>query len=238
MDNERCLFRRSHIMFLPRPRGLALLLAQHGILPRYPGSLILALLLETCRRNRPAIFDPPGYRFLRVLDVASLILLFGKPRLGFDRGRQDVRLSRLELRIGRILAVGVAAELFGRRARFGRVLLCHARSFRRVLSFAGLVARRQSLSLKLQLGRRLEVFDGDTGAGSFQIDRLLEIIAAMNTDRLPAIMLRNGDRIANRMVLVDADAILPLDRHIGLFIATAPKQIVAYAQIFSFELGR
>jgi hypothetical protein len=100
------------------------------------------------------------------------------------------------------------------------------------LSFARLVTRRQSFSLKLQLGRRLEVFDGDTGAGGFQIDRLLEIIAAMNTDRLPAIMLRNGDRIANRMVLVDPDAILSLDRHIGLFIATAPKQIVAYAQIF------
>src|SRR3546814_4710025 len=93
------------------------------------------------------------------------------------------------------------------------ILLGHARSFRRVLSFARLVTRRQSFSLKLQLGRRLEVFDGDTGAGGFQIDRLLEIIAAMNTDRLPAIMLRNGDRIANRMVLVDPNAILSLDRH-------------------------
>src|SRR3546814_16206010 len=58
----------------------------------------------------------------------------------------------------------------------------------------------------------------------------------MNTDRLPAIMLRNGDRIANRMVLVDPNAILSLDRHIGLFIAAAPKQIVAYAQIFAFDL--
>src|SRR3546814_14487696 len=60
----------------------------------------------------------------------------------------------------------------------------------------------------------------------------------MNTDRLPAIMLRNGDRIANRMVLVDPNAILSLDRHIGLFIAAAPKQIVAYAQIFAFDLRR
>src|SRR3546814_10799267 len=60
----------------------------------------------------------------------------------------------------------------------------------------------------------------------------------MNTDRLPAIMLRNGDRIANRMVIVDPNAILSLDRHIGLFIAAAPKQIVAYEQIFAFDLRR
>lgn len=106
------------------------------------------------------------------------------------------------------------------------------------MSFARLVTRRQSFSLKLQLGRRLEVFDGDTGAGGFQIDRLLEIIAAMNTDRLPAIMLRNGDRIANRMVLVDPNAVLAFDRHIGLVVASTTEQVVADPQIFPFELGR
>src|SRR3546814_9619846 len=70
----------------------------------------------------------------------------------------------------------------------------------------------------------------------FQIDRLLEFVASMNTDRLPAIVLRDRDSIANGIVLVDANAVLALDRHIGLVIAAATEKIIPNAQIFAFEL--
>src|SRR3546814_19991382 len=58
----------------------------------------------------------------------------------------------------------------------------------------------------------------------------------MNTDRLPAIVLRDRDSIANGIVLVDANAVLALDRHIGLVIAAATEKIIPNAQIFAFEL--
>jgi len=71
-------------MHLARAGRLPLLLAKRQILARYAGSLVLALLLETGRRNRSAVLNPLGHRFLRVLDVARLILLFGKARFSFD----------------------------------------------------------------------------------------------------------------------------------------------------------
>src|SRR3546814_2572513 len=58
----------------------------------------------------------------------------------------------------------------------------------------------------------------------------------MSTDRLPAIVLRDRDSIANGIVLVDANAVLALDRHIGLVIAAATEKIIPNAQIFAFEL--
>src|SRR3546814_1638007 len=83
--------------------------------------------------------------------------------------------------------------------------LCHARSLCRVLCFAGLISRRQPFSLKFKLFRRLEPFHFDPRSRRFQIDRLLEFVASMNTDRLPAIVLRDRDSIANGIVLVDAN---------------------------------
>ena len=71
-------------MHLARAGRLSFLLAKRQILAGYAGSLILALLLETCRRDRSAVLNPLGHRFLRVLDVARLSLLFGKARLSFD----------------------------------------------------------------------------------------------------------------------------------------------------------
>src|SRR3546814_6266909 len=58
----------------------------------------------------------------------------------------------------------------------------------------------------------------------------------MSTDRLPAIVLRDRDSIANGIVLVDANAVLALDRHIGLYIAAVTEKIIPTAQIFAFDL--
>src|SRR3546814_4044958 len=93
-----------------------------------------------------------------------------------------------------------------------------------------------SSDLKFKLFRRLEPFHFDPRSRRFQIDRLLEFVASMNTDRLPAIVLRDRDSIANGIVLVDANAVLALDRHIGLVIAAATEKIIPNAQIFAFEL--
>src|SRR3546814_10555593 len=46
----------------------------------------------------------------------------------------------------------------------------------------------------------------------------------------------SSDLIANGIVLVDANAVLALDRHIGLVIAAATEKIIPNAQIFAFEL--
>src|SRR3546814_1439398 len=67
-------------------------------------------------------------------------------------------------------------------------------------------------------------------------DLLLEFVASMNTDRLPAIVLRDRDSIANGIVFVDANAVLSLDRYIGLVIAAATEKIIPNAQIFAFDL--
>src|SRR3546814_2133247 len=106
-----------------------------------------------------------------------------------------------------------------------RSLLCHSRSLCRVVCIAGLISLRQPFSLKFKLFRRLEPLHFDPRSRRFQIDRLLEFGASMNTDRLPAIVLRDRDSIANGIVLVDANAVLALDRHIGLVIAAATEKI-------------
>src|SRR3546814_20499485 len=58
----------------------------------------------------------------------------------------------------------------------------------------------------------------------------------MNTDRLPAIVLRDRDSIANGIVLVDANAVLAIDRPIGLVIAAATAKFIPNALLFSFAL--
>src|SRR3546814_6678148 len=102
--------------------------------------------------------------------------------------------------------------------------------------YTTLFRSRQPFSLKFKLFRLLEPFHFDPRSRRFQIDRLLEFVASMNTDRLPAIVLRDRDSIANGIVLVDANAVLALDRHIGLVIAAATEKIIPNAQIFAFEL--
>src|SRR3546814_2897703 len=86
-------------MHLARAGRLPLLLAKRQILARYAGSLVLALLLETGRRNRSAVLNPLGHRFLRVLDVARLILLFGKARFSFDRSEEHTSELQSLMRI-------------------------------------------------------------------------------------------------------------------------------------------
>src|SRR3546814_18623919 len=52
----------------------------------------------------------------------------------------------------------------------------------------------------------------------------------------PYTSLFRSDSIANGIVLVDANAVLALDRHSGLVIAAATEKIIPNAQIFAFEL--
>src|SRR3546814_4749443 len=120
------------------------LLAQRQILARYAGSLVLALLLETGSRDRRANLNTLGDSFLGPLYEAIPVFLLGEPGFRFDRCRQDVRLRGLDLRVGRIIPMRIAPELFGRSTRFWGGLLCHARSLCRVLCFAGLISRRQA----------------------------------------------------------------------------------------------
>ena len=105
-------------MHLARAGRLPLLLAKRQILARYAGSLVLALLLETGSRDRRANLNTLGGSFLGPLYEAIPVFLLGEPGFRFDRCRQDVRLRGLELRVGRIIPMRIAPELFGRSTRF------------------------------------------------------------------------------------------------------------------------
>src|SRR3546814_17904125 len=100
--------------------------------------------------DRRANLNTLGDCFLGPLYEAIPVFLLGEPGFRFDRYRQDVRLRGLELRVGRIIPMRIAPELFGRSTRFCGVLLCHARSLCRVLCFAGLISRRPPFSLTLK----------------------------------------------------------------------------------------
>jgi hypothetical protein len=68
MDNERRLFRKSHMMFLPRPRGLALLLAQHGILR----AIRVASFWRCCSKRAAGIGPPFSIRLATVSFAFSM----------------------------------------------------------------------------------------------------------------------------------------------------------------------